>query len=172
MIQKFIDINKDYLINSDHEKMVIERVIMDLTQSKKGVLIHGNYGAGKSLFFKGYIKLLEENKFYPPKYTSIEKIISDIMVNKMPKIENRALIIDEFGSELDKNLVFFGTNIKEIIINFMILRYELFQDTGIKTHISTNINPIDFAKFYGIRIFDRFIEMFNFHNFDWKSKRS
>jgi len=145
----------------------------------KGIYLSGEYGVGKSTLMKCFRQWLADwwpfngNGFM---VTSIEEIIESYKKeNNLNKFTNcinedgfnnpRHLLINEFGKKIDEKI--YGTEAKHIINNLMMIRYDIFQNQGKLTHITSNSMPYNDDK----ALNDRYVEMFNLIIIDGKSFR-
>lgn len=155
----------------------------------KGVALVGTYGVGKSTsmnvmhnFLKNAFPFKGNNLF---RIVSVEEIINDYSsenfinsvnlynvkqnVNGIGVKSPVNILINEFGHDYKgKN---FGTNYAEIFDMFMMKRYDIFQQQGKLTHITTNYYPSELEKIFSARLVDRFKEMFNWIDVDGNSLR-
>lgn len=145
----------------------------------KGIYLIGDYGVGKSTLMKCYRKWLSDwwpfngNGFM---VTSIEEIIEHYKKSgSLEKFTNnkeeegfpnpRHLLINEFGKEIKDKI--YGTEAEQIINSLMMLRYDIFQNMGKVTHITSNYYP----KSQDLALSDRYVEMFNVININGNSFR-
>jgi len=145
----------------------------------KMVALNGSSGTGKSTIMSVFTKFL--NSVYPAPnnsyvITSTEEIIrfnqTDLQASKLlfNLQENergcavkkpRNILINEFGRLYEGSN--YGTSYLDIMRMFMKVRYDIYQEYGVKTHITTNyrLEQLD-AIFNDPIISDRFREMFHF----------
>ena len=76
-------------------------------------------------------------------------------------------MFDDLGAEREAS----NYGKEDIFIRILEFRYEEFKHREIKTFITTNYTLQDVKKRYGIRVYDRFKEMFNFIELDGESRR-
>jgi DNA replication protein DnaC len=144
---------------------------------KKGILLKGNVGTGKSLLIKAFkflnAKIYRQNSFdfisaieITKKYE--EKGIEGInRYMKNPKLNEHNvevktplhLCIDDIGTE-ETTVKHYGTRCS-VIADVLHERYEIFTDNGKLTHITTNLIPKEIEELYGERVRSRMREMFN-----------
>jgi hypothetical protein len=139
--------------------------------TRKGIALIGIPGVGKTTFMKimgRYSFALRINQF---SNISIEKIIDRAMQGIiMDELKKPAhLCIHQFGKKY--NIKGFGTDVNDLIMLIMSLRYELFQDKNIVTHITTNFGTKQFQSMFEDDFIDRMKEMFNMLSFPGQSFR-
>lgn len=78
--------------------------------------------------------------------------------------------IDEIGHE-PRPSVHFGTK-RNVIQNILHSRYTYWQQSGLRTYITTNLDMNDIETCYGAAIRDRIPQMFNIIPMDRESRRS
>lgn len=155
-----------YYLNGNADKALQYK--MDI---RKGIALVGIPGVGKTTFMKimsKYSYALRINQF---SNISIEKIIDRAMQGSIPDELKKAshLCIHQFGKKY--NIKGFGTDINDLIMLVMNLRYELFQDKKIVTHITTNFGTKQFENMFDYDFIDRMKEMFNMIAFPGESFR-
>lgn len=140
-----------------------------LKSGKKGIFLAGGVGIGKSAMMKTLQILLKdtERRFkwvnsYELKDLSEQYTIGEIKATYGGFL-NCDLYIDDIGFSVDVKR--YGNTVN-IISDIITERYNLFINSGIKTHFSTNLlisskdaNVPTIEKFYGTRIVDRLKEM-------------
>lgn len=144
---------------------------------KKGLFIYGSNGTGKSSSMKIIENIFNifNNRVTPFSIVNTNCVVQEFNKSKsrtsvIEKYSNLNRLFDDFGSEeIANNQVVFGKD--EIFIKIMIARYINFIDKGTVTHITTNLNLEEIEIRYGLRVKDRFLEMFNFITLDGKSRR-
>jgi DNA replication protein DnaC len=135
----------------------------------KGVYLVGDYGVGKSTLMKIFrqwladwwpfsgngfmITSVEEIIEHYKKENNLDKFTANTNEDKWP--DPRHLLINEFGKELKDKI--YGTEANHVMDNVMMLRYDLFQNSGKLTHITSNSMPHSDNK----ALMDRYVEMFN-----------
>jgi len=140
----------------------------------KGLLIFGNIGIGKTTTFK-----ILNNMFFKyglkncwTKVVSTNQIVSEYGSSKEKNVivynyTKGKILIDDLGSESIAD----NYGKEDILIRILELRYEEFQERGIKTHITTNLTMEQIKIRYGKRVEDRFYEMCNLIELSSESKR-
>ncbi len=127
-------------------------VTLNKPAHRKGILLAGNVGSGKTTL----IDILR--KFRPAYKRRAAQAVSMIEQAKngtLPDVlHRRDLFIDELGTEKKS----YGN---ELMPHFIESRYELFKSHGYITHFTTNMSPEEIAERYGPRIESRLWEMCN-----------
>ena len=139
---------------------------------KKGIMLIGTVGTGKSLLFdifKQYtMYIIQQNSFQ--KYTAID-IIDNVNVSGAEFLErfshnfnrNQAkplrIYIDDIAAK-NETVKNYGTEIN-VIEQLLSLRYNVFQRYGTITHCTSNKYPSELIDIYDLRTVDRMKEMFN-----------
>jgi len=150
---------------------------------KKGLMIIGNVGTGKSLFMKamqiftGYITKVNRFNIYTSR-----QVMNDFLVNGYESFdkylfnENTSaqknpyhIAIDDIG-RMDENVMNFGTK-KNVIQEILADRYEIYKSHGKLTFVTTNLNSEKLEEYYGEWIRSRAREMFNIIKITGKDKR-
>lgn len=137
--------------------------------TNKGVYLYGDYGVGKTTTMLSVRRWLSDCFRFNPngfQFTSLEEILDhykregnlDIFTSNYPeygRFNPRHLLINEFGKDLHDKV--YGVDSSRIIDSLMMMRYDIFQQHGKVTHVTSNYPPqsSDGA------ILDRYIEMFN-----------
>jgi hypothetical protein len=144
----------------------------------KSIALTGTYGIGKSTIFRIIHKWLEMIQFRNSntfRISSTEEIINIfqqkdwidnvVLLNMTENIAGVRIpkpihvLINEFGYMYDVKS--YGTNVQEYIEIFIMKRYDIFQEYGKLTHLTTNFSVDQLKNNFPPRIFDRFREMFN-----------
>ncbi len=185
---------------NDNDKEIYKRLFLYFYQKdqfeklhssyslKKGLLITGDIGVGKSLMMLIFRDLLEEkapqNNFRIEKtfdisgeyskcgYNTIEKHGDNCFRKQNGLINKRYPVIkcyDDLGTE-DQLTGFYGnkTNVMEKIL---LKRYDLFIQFNMKTFITTNFSGSQIENFYGSRVRSRLKEMVNVINYPGIDRR-
>jgi len=147
----------------------------------KSIILMGPYGIGKTIAFRIIHRMLELR--YPDpservntfRETSMEEIINAMRsddyldgtlfygIETVDGIRLRKplnILINEFGVEYSGK--HYGTPIHELIDQFLMKRYEIFQVNKKLTHATMNFNADELKSKFDKRLIDRFREMFNF----------
>jgi DNA replication protein DnaC len=152
-------------------------------KSKKGVLVIGNIGAGKSALMKIMQRVFKDSK-------SKFRLVNAYDLKDLSEIYTISQIKEMYGFDLKHDLyiddIGFSVDVKRygntvnIITEILMDRYDLFVSTGIKTHLSSNImthivndinNKPTLKIIYGARIVDRIKEMCEVIIFKGNSQR-
>jgi DNA replication protein DnaC len=152
-----------------------ERYEMDL---RKGIMIFGNPGSGKSMLFrilKACLSHDDYRRFFYSKYftayntehpakmfmkegdAGIEKFVKPIINGFNGPMAN-ACLFDDLGAEEVKNN--FG-NKKEVMAEVILQRYDHLLESGLVTHFTTNLSPDEIEGRYSTRIRSRLKQMCN-----------
>lgn len=143
---------------------------------EKGLLINGGTGSGKSKFFSVMQQSLLNLR------ASAYRIVSCIDVEQSIRMESMGvesnpyqhfnhgvMCFDDLGTESSETVIY-GNRVN-VMSEILQLRYNSFQNKGVKTHITTNLLMSEIEKRYGTRISDRISEMCNIVIFSWESFR-
>jgi DNA replication protein DnaC len=112
-----------------------------------GVIITGNVGTGKTMFFQTLYSAIPRKLFTASEISNGNKP-SDIDA-WLSQWDNSTFILDDIGSEIQTNL--FGTKV-ELVSMVIEHRAKL---KGVQTHITTNLTAKGIRERYGDRILDR-----------------
>ncbi len=158
--------------NRDTAFEVLENISL-----RKGLLVFGSYGTGKSTSFRIIQNL---SKHYQVRELWFPSISTQEVVAKFNLERNKEDIIqyyskgvflfDDLGAELAGNNIYqYGK--EEVFVRILLNRYRNFEDQGTKTHITTNLNLVQIEDRYGKQLADRFVRMFNLLKLDGPSRR-
>ncbi|UMB59228.1 hypothetical protein MHL31_09055 [Lutibacter sp. A80] len=167
--------NKDYLNYLCHyfaESLDFEKKFGG--ELRKGLMVTGKLGTGKSSSFDIVQNISKKHKFTSLWFAkrSANEIVtkyneSPLKDSIIRDASRGKLYFDDLGAE--KEASNFGK--EDIFVRIFELRYEAFKEKGTKTFISTNYSIYDIKKRYGIRLYDRFKEMFNLIELNGESRR-
>lgn len=132
---------------------------------KKGILLIGPVGCGKTSLMKVFNHLAHEHNKYlvrPTREITSEFIQDGFQV--IPKYGKtiKGYCFDDLGVE--QSMKHFG-NECNVIGEILLSRYEFLKSTQRITHATTNLNADELEKIYGNRVRSRFREMFNLITF-------
>lgn len=126
---------------------------------KKGLLLKGGYGVGKTSIFKAFRELKPVVNFGIKSTIEIVKMFDEggvSVIETYSKIGE--MCFDDLGTEKDGK--HYG-NTQNTFKDIMELRYNRFKQLGTRTHVSTNLDANQFKERYGERMESRLYEMFN-----------
>ncbi len=140
---------------------------------RKGIMLQGKVGCGKSILLESYVNLLAHyiDKFelsaVAPLFITSNRISQDVVRGEISRFALRTLAIDEFGRE-PKTAMDYGNTIRPLT-ELIHLR----GDNGSLTHGTTNftLDTLSGDEFYGRMIGDRLRAMFNFITLSGESRR-
>ena len=144
---------------------------------KKGLMVFGGYGTGKTTSFKiiqDLYKRYQVKELCFPAISAQEVVDRyNIAHNKEDVVQNYSkgvFLFDDLGTEtVGNNCYQFGK--EDIFVRILLNRYRNFESKGIKTHITTNLDLSGIEGRYGQQISDRFIRMFNLLKLEGPSRR-
>jgi DNA replication protein DnaC len=165
-------------------KTVYEKFLRRLEDynSEKGLLLVGSIGVGKTAIMRIMQKLFKDSKsaFRWVNSYDLCDMVEESSVSEIKEIYGKSFLMDLYIDDIgigNGTLQKYGNRIN-IISEVLIERYELFVESGIKTHLSSNLpTRIDKKKYpnvqtledlYGNRITDRINEMCE--NIIWKGE--
>jgi DNA replication protein DnaC len=161
-----------------------ERILEHNINPFKGILLVGKKGCGKTTIFnvfKCFLDQLGDVYFRNMVITSIDKLkqsqlitghLDKFLYNTLPTgaPSPRELVVNELGFIYESK--HYGVSFQETMINFIMLRYEIFQEYGILTHGTSNYDTSELEKIFDPMVYDRMKEMFNVIHLDGESFRS
>lgn len=139
---------------------------------KKGILIFGDVGCGKTSALKSF----ERNPIQSFRTIMCSKVVGEYQEAGNEVIERYSdnhsneykseyfghnvlgFAFDDLGTETLGN--YYKTTL-EVMAELIMRRYDNASTRGNMTHITTNIVPEDIEKRYGLRVYDRMKSMFN-----------
>ena len=167
---------KDFNLDTENVCKVYQSVYEYLVKQskgklKKGLLIIGGLGVGKSAMMKIMQRIFKET---PARFKwvnayelkDLSEIYTTSQIKEMYGYDLKMdLYIDDIGVSVDVKR--YGNTVN-IITEILMERYDLFINSGFKTHLSSNLitsitndfkNTSTLKTVYGERILDRIIEM-------------
>lgn len=149
-----------YLYDSEN-KDAIEACIDVFENSKCGLILIGNPGSGKTLFFemcRRIIPATDPRNFVMKNVLDIVLEFNDKAIGHkvFRKWEDKNVFFDDLGTEDVGHL--YGEKV-EVFEKFIQFRYELWRNKGLKTHFTTNLSGSDIKQRYGARCYSRLCEM-------------
>jgi hypothetical protein len=145
---------------------------------RKGLWVIGPIGVGKTVLFLVFKRLLkqfnQENDFGIFKPIDIAGMYSirghEIIISNssacfhltngfVDKSRPKSRLYDDLGGE-ELKTSYFGSKIN-VMEKILLMRYDLFISTGMKTHITTNLDGEKIEKHYGARVRSRLRQMTN-----------
>ena len=180
--------NRDFTIDENNQNYLnllckyfsrdIEFETIHRGELRKGLLVIGNPGTGKSSSFK-IIQMISkiyglQSLWFP--IVETKKVVEKFNVekNKDSIIENYSIgtfCFDDLGSENEANNIHVWGSKEDIFIRILENRYDEFIAKNTKTFITTNLSLIQIEKRYGSRVRDRFVSMFNLIELNGTSRR-
>ena len=140
---------------------------------RKGLMIYGPCGTGKSSVFDIIRKICVDYNLmqYWFSNVSVHDVVTEF--NKhgeqvVDKYSRGTVHFDDLGTE--KMVQLWGVK-ENLFTRILQIRYNNFKERGTKTYVTTNHSIQDFKKIYGIQVYDRIFEMFNFIELGGKSRR-
>lgn len=156
-----------FIIYMIHEEGQCKKHNIDL---KKGILLIGPVGCGKTSWMKLIQTILFKHEHFPVK--SARNIAHEFNQEGFEIISRygarkTTLCLDDIGVE--QNIKFYG-NECNTIAEILLHRYELMQTHQIITHATTNLTANEIEKIYGTRVRSRLRSMFNLISFPSTAK--
>lgn len=133
---------------------------------KKGLMLYGPNGTGKSTAMRPHV-----DKMWNGSALQFASVIAKNGTDYINKYSMHDMYIDDLGRERTTVANFGDKNITPLhdLIHY---RYEVFINSGYKTHISTNLSFKEIQERYGIPIADRIKEMCSVIEFKGESMRA
>lgn len=143
--------------NSDALRQCFEVFLND----DQGLLIVGNPGSGKTLFFEMLQRIVHPNETtHFLKLNTRDVVLSfnnkEIGHNIFRKWSDKNVFFDDLGAENKGR--HYGESV-EVFEEFIQRRYELFRHKKLKTHFTTNLGASELNNRYGLRCMSRLGEM-------------
>lgn len=164
------ELNPEYKVHDPQTYREITQYFLN-TEKEKGILIAGGTGSGKTQFFK--IMQISLLNLRLPAF----RIVSCIDVEQAIRSEQAQysdfafgdMCFDDLGTESAETVIY-GNRVN-VMSEIIQIRYNAFQNKGLKTHYTTNLAPDEIEKRYGTRISDRLNESCTNYFFEWDSFR-
>lgn len=146
---------------------------------KKGILLMGNSGVGKTKFMEDFALANSKICWGHPNMpsgvgildceaSSIRRGCEKLGQTLVEMFYDHEMFLDDLGAEPKGMINFYGSAF-DPIVDILGIRYKVRALS--KTHITTNLNMDRIKEFYGNRIWDRLHEMCNILILDGKSRR-
>jgi len=154
----------------------------------KSILLIGDYGTGKSTLFEVIHRFLTIYFPFCPnlfRISSVEEIFSEAskadfnnsvyLFNSKPNVSGSlgnkpvSLVVNEFGHTYNSKS--YGTSYQDFMESFLARRYDIYQQYGKHTHLTTNYDTEALKELHSDRIIDRFKEQYNIVHLTGKSFR-
>lgn len=148
------------------DELLAKELNIDL---KKGIMLSGPIGCGKTTLFQLMRKLPKGRKNFM--MASTRQIVSEFMQSGYEILEKysrgslyndhrtpKNYCFDDLGSESASK--YFGNDCN-VMAEILLTRYDIFKEKGIITHLTTNLTAGEIELIYGNRLRSRMREMFN-----------
>ena len=153
------------------DELLAKEMNIDL---KKGIMLSGPIGCGKTTLFQLMRKLPKGRKNFM--MASTRQIVSEFMQSGYEILEKysrgslyndyrtpKNYCFDDLGSESASK--YFGNDCN-VMAEILLTRYDIFKEKGIITHLTTNLTAGEIETIYGNRLRSRMREMFNLFGYD------
>ncbi len=153
------------------DELLAKEMNIDL---KKGIMLSGPIGCGKTTLFQLMRKLPKGRKNFM--MASTRQIVSEFMQSGYEILEKysrgslyndyrtpKNYCFDDLGSESASK--YFGNDCN-VMAEILVTRYDIFKEKGIITHLTTNLTAGEIETIYGNRLRSRMREMFNLFGYD------
>ena len=157
--------SRNYIEDSDSIDMLFRTTRWLTAAGRKGLLLSGNYGNGKTTMLFAMSRFLG----LAAKYRSANDLYDQYAATGSLDLEIchvKILLLDDLGAEPPR-LNYYGET-HYPLTRLLLKRYEL----NLVTVISTNLDYLGISEIYGARIADRMKETFDLINFTHPSYRS
>ena len=158
----------DYKIDESNQAVINYLINIAVKKSdKRGIIIRGNVGSGKTLLALIWVSFLQNvfNEYEFCRYYTPVNIISQFMeagYDFFTWSTGMLLLIDDIGINTENN--YYGNKVN-IIEQIIYSRYELFKrNPDITTICTTNLIYKDMVELYGERVMSRLNEMTNWND--------
>lgn len=152
-------------MNNTKPQQQVEDYFNNKADQTKSLMLHGPNGTGKSTAMKPY-----EEKMWHGSALQFASVIAKEGTGYIEKYGMHDMYIDDLGRERATVANYGDKNITPLhdLLHF---RYDVFINSGYKTHISTNLGFKELQERYGIPIADRIKEMCIIIDFKGESMR-
>lgn len=165
--------NHDFVID-DHNKNVIRLLNIYFSKNdilmkndfpqystRKGLLIVGKCGTGKTMLLKIYKEIIKNIKSQAFRIITANEVVRNFDESGSQALKmylSHRIMFDDFGSEnIGKH---YGKD-EEVFKTIIEERYNLYIDKGLPTYLTSNLSMSQIQHRYGDRVSSRIKEMFN-----------
>lgn len=154
------------------------------------LMLMGEKGVGKTLLMQVAAKFCDVMKLHGSDFinTSSSELLNCMRVNgnldfftyNTGKTQIKAgnpytakpwnVCLHDLGIELDAKQNIYGTSMNAVVADFLMARYELYQNCGLMCHITTNLSMSDIYAKYPPRVVERF-KQYNYIIMQGESRR-
>ena len=148
----------------------------------KGILLYGNIGVGKSFVFEILDALHQKHKYggFAVRNVSTLTLMDETIryLSNPGLAQNDKTLYQQYSKSTihfedlgrERKINHFGNSI-EIMDEYLLLRYNEFRKSGLKTYITTNLNLEELEKRYSPQLYDRLFQMFKILELQGNSRR-
>lgn len=153
-------IETGFIIDNENEKQ-IKKISEIVQENKRGVMIVGNTGSGKTILMQMLKNIAHPQDKANFIYKKAKEIVimfdnDEIKYDVYSYYKTRNVLFDDLGTEDKGNNYGVRTECFETIIQD---RYDLYKETGMVTHFTTNLGQKEIELRYGARCASRLTEM-------------
>lgn len=148
-------------VSDEENRIGLNTAFETIQENKQGLLVIGNPGGGKTLFFEILQKIMHpKSEYFFSKISVLDVVLQfnnkEIGHLVFRKWADKNVFFDDLGTE-DRGYLF-GEKV-EVFEKFIQFRYDLFRHKKIKTHFTTNLSYTELRERYGARCVSRLEEM-------------